>query len=331
METSSTGSSQSSFIERAHYERGFAAIYERDVLPWAKRHVETIEKSEPRSSPGRIATGICLIAMIWIGFYTWETGRTHLSVQGIAVLATLVVADLFFRLRRRKKPETLPILKRKITEAVCAHMDQAVSQRVAGQHLVTRRFVAAGLMQDPLQLSLEDVFTGEYRNCSYAICSTRDRRHVSGKQALIWFMQINLSDLPPTAIVAVTRNSDIEPADQSRVPIETHPALRKAMRVYAADRTEAEHWLDEKRMTALANLANEFHPFAIAIGMVEECLVVSVAKIGSREDPEIKDDTLKDPETEAHRLLAMLDRPRRIIDVWTGRDPVTGGRYRVRY
>ncbi len=317
------------FVERTAFERGFAKIFEASVAPRLPSPAEGREGTNRRRA-GRAAFGAGSIALLWAGLWFWEAGRGHLGVQIAAGFATLVLADLFLRRARWPRTGSAGSPRGVLVEAVRAHAPGLVYQHVAGRRLDHDRFVALGLAPRCKTALVEGFFAAERRGAAFRAVDAefRDERRAAPFRGMLVEIAV---PRPFSGLVAVLRRRDgAAPPGAAFKPVKTagHPAFDHMFQVYATETDEAARLLDESAMTALTRFDEQLDGAPFQAGFAFGHLLLAIP--WDRADEAGAGDGVFDPVGDAHRLLARIAVPFRLVDTLHGIDPETGGRYRAR-
>jgi hypothetical protein len=321
------------FVERAPHEKGFAAIYERVVVPRLNVLARAWNRAAKQKRWIRPVIGLFLIGLLWTGIWNWETGRSHLSIQIFAGFITLLLADLV--LRRGARPLTVPgrILRDLLAEATCVHVEGLTYQRVAGRRINHDRFVDLGMLPTHRTSLAEDYFEGSHHNITFRMVEAELR--TSPRDVLFHGLLIEIV-VPQTFDGALTILQGEEPGrisyrrpPGSRMEVRGHPDFARRFVVHATTQETMQALLTAPMMTALVRFRGQLDGAAFQAGFAYGNLMLAVPMEGNIFDPSSPVTGRFTPAEDARLLLKQVNIPIRLIDTMHGIDPDTGGRYRA--
>jgi hypothetical protein len=321
------------FVEQAPHEVGFAAIYERVVVPRLNVLARAWNRAAKQKRWVRPIIGLFLIGLLWTGIWTWEAGRSHLSIQIFGGFITLLLADLV--LRRGTRPLAIPghILRDLLVEAACAHVEGLSYQRVAGRRINHDRFVTLGMLPTHRTSLAEDYFEGSYHDMTFRMVEAELR--TSPKDVLFHGLLIEIAVPQPfKGTVAILQGKDTDRRGYRAPPGENptvrgHPDFARRFDVFARDEDEMYTLLTASMMTALVRFEKQLDGAAFQAGFAFGNLMIAVPMQGNIFDPSSPVTGKFTPVEDAHLLLRQVNIPMRLIDTMHGIDPDTGGRYRA--
>jgi len=327
------------FVEQHPFEEGFAAVFERTVLPELGR-IGQSRRDGGSGWPPRLMSLALARAAIWgLSLVVFAPG-SPLGVV-IAVALTIVAVDLLLRRGDRAPGRREPSLRDILIRAACEHLDGLSYQRVPGRRVEFDRFAELGLVPAFETALVEDLFTGRHRDAGFRMIEAELRSAAAGTvfHGLLFEIEVPVAFSGRT-VVANRHDADgkllPQPHSALRSPpgqpvrLHGHPAFERRFDVLAEDEREAKALLTVSLRTSLVRLAEDFPDAAWQAGFAYGQMLIAMPAAGELFEPASARTGRPDPVADARRLLAEIAIAYRIVDTLHGIDFDTGTRLRAR-
>ena len=324
------------FDERTGYERGFAEIYARVVAPglgpiaalWRRQHGSRLR---------RLIGWAILLGGAWAILRTTAWPLHGPALVAAATLGLLALAIALGHILARPRWEGVA-LRELLIRAACEHMPGLTYQRAAVRRVDYDRHAELGLVPRFDTAMVEDFFAGRHRDISFRMVEADLR--IEGRRSVFHGLLLDF-DVPQrfSGRVAIRQERDengrrlagvrrlARPPGEA-VPFGVDPRFGRRFDVHADDAETARALVTESVRIALLRLAESFAPSVWQAGFAYGSFLIALPGAARFFEPSPADAARFDPVGDAHRLLAQLHIPGRIVDTLYGLDPETGERFR---
>ena len=333
-----------SFTERGPHEKGFAAVFDRDIAPrfeeLERERLALFQQRKFRLLVTIAATAAGAIMALILTTALWSSFDSDQWVGRIFLLVFPVLLPFAIGLWWMKKLQKLhsSSLRGVIADAACEFFGDLAYERDPGDSFDSKRFIDLGVVPSGSFTRSEDLFRGRYRDTGYKMIDASVYRS-SGRSGrtvfdgLLFEIEVPLEFSGRVLIgrdegnVANALNKFFKGKfgkKEERV-IFDHPAFEERYAVYASDPDEARRLITPGFCDTMVALAKTHDKTSLGAAFVDGVFLLAVPVAGDLFEPGSINRSVYDCEDDIHEFLELLTLAHRVIDYLNGdRPPVQG-------
>ena len=171
---------QPSFTEREPYEKGFAEVFRRDIVP----KLEPLERDRLKLLPKRRwKVFLSVILTMFPAFLSLIGMLVFWPLGVLGFILTFVVGWIGFHWVRKMEMGHQASLRDSIIEPMCAFFGELEYFRDPGDRFDSNRFGTFGVVEGSRKTRFEDLFVGRYRDTGYKMVEAAFRTRSSSQSS----------------------------------------------------------------------------------------------------------------------------------------------------
>lgn len=324
------------FDVRVSYEQGFAEIYARDVAP-KLAPIAVLWRQQRGSRLRRLIGWLVVIGgawlVLWLGVRPLD-GIPLMVAGGLTLLAAGIALGHILARRRWEGAA----LRELLIKAACEHMPGLAYQRAAVRRINYDQYAELGLVPRFEAGVVEDLFEGRHRDIDFRLIEA-DLRIAGGRSVFHGLLlEFDVTQSFSGRVTIRQERDDmgrrldgvrrLAPPPGQKIAFAADPQFSRRFDVHADDETAARTLVTASMRIAILRLAERLGPAPCQTGFAYGRFLVALPDRARFFEPSPPDAPAFDPVGDAHRLLAELRIPYRVVDTLYGIDPETGERFR---
>lgn len=319
-----------SFTEREPYERGFAEVFDNDIAP---RLAELEAERQARHKQYRQRLSGAVIGLPLLALLIAYLGGV--AILGFVFIGTILAGFLAARFVGQPKRGFRDALRAAVMPPVCRFFGEMQHAHGRSGTIGLSRFSQAGVVGSFNRASVDDVFTGRYREVGFAVAEAKLRRRGGGRnrsQSTVFRGLLVAVDVPkafPGRILIGRDYGDIGNAlagwfkqfgGLQRVEL-PHGQFESMYAAYSDNPEAARAWLTPDFLENWVAVAEAYRGSAIRAAFAGSEFLAALPHSKNLFEAGALATPLDRIEEDLHRLLWEITIPHRLIDFLHGERP----------